>query len=182
MPGMAFIIEGGLSSQLYIQGCHLACNMACLHRCCVQIFNHKCDVNSITTNKPVTYIRCTGQEFKTRYRGHKSFFNIQNKRSATTLAAHIWKLKDNEVTPEFKWSIIDKAAPYIHGSRRCPLCITEKYHITYSNSNLINQRSEFAQKCRHQNKFILKNFKGWIKVQSEHDNDFLQFLALNNMI
>ena len=131
---------------------------------------YKCDVNSTTPNKPVTYIGCTGQEFKSRYRDHKSSFNVQNKRSATTLAAHIWKLKDNEVTPQFKWSIIDKAAPYIHGSRRCPLCITEKFHITYSNSNLINQRSEIAQKCRHQNKFILKNFKGWIKVQSEHDN------------
>ena len=129
---------------------------------------YQCEVKSSTQGKPVHYIGCTSSEFKNRFTEHKSSFNTPSKKSATTLAAHVWSMKEIHKDPDPKWSIIDKSPPYSHGTRRCPLCVTEKYHITFSNLNLLNQRSEIAQKCRHENKYLLKNFKSWIKTQADN--------------
>ena len=129
---------------------------------------YQCEVKSSTQGKPVHYIGCTSSEFKNRFTEHKSSFNTPSKKSATTLAAHVWSMKEIHKDPDPKWSIIDKSPPYSHGTRRCPLCVTEKYHITFSNLNLLNQRSEIAQKCRHENKYLLKNFKNWIKTQADN--------------
>ena len=59
-----------------------------------------------------------------------------------------------------KWKIIDKSHPYKNGSKRCNLCITEKLHIINADeTNSINKRSELISKCRHENKFYLRNYK-----------------------
>ena len=55
--------------------------------------------------------------------------------------------------------IIDHAKPYQNESKRCNLCLTEKYHILTSLVNLINKRSELVSKCHHENKFDLLNYK-----------------------
>ena len=39
--------------------------------------------------------------------------------------------------PIMHWSVIDHAKPYQNGSKRCNLCLTEKYHILTSPINLI---------------------------------------------
>ena len=52
------------------------------------------------------------------------------------------------------------ASIYRCGSRRCDLCLTEKYVIARANhKNLSNKRIELISKCRHKNKHILKNIK-----------------------
>ena len=48
--------------------------------------------------------------------------------------------------------ILDKAKPYSPASKKCMLCLTEKYHIISSTKNLLN-------KCRHENKFYLANYE-----------------------
>ena len=58
-----------------------------------------------------------------------------------------------------EWKILDKAMSYEPGSRKCMLCLTEKYHIVFSKPNLLNSRSELMTKCRHENKFYLSNYK-----------------------
>ena len=55
-----------------------------------------------------------------------------------------------------------KRAPgYNRVNKTCGLCLTEKLLICeYVDRNrLINSRSELVSKCRHQNKYILKNIK-----------------------
>ncbi len=56
-----------------------------------------------------TYIGLTENTFKSRYSGQSSFKH-NDKRNATTLSEHVWKLKDNGVT--LKWKIISKAKAY----------------------------------------------------------------------
>ena len=98
----------------------------------------------------------------------------------TELSKHIWELKDNNTefylkwsiaayaSPyrcgtrrcEFylKWSIAAYASPYRCGTRRCDLYLTEKYIIARAEQkNLLNKRTELISKCRHRNKYILKN-------------------------
>ena len=59
-----------------------------------------------------------------------------------------------------KWQIQARSNKYSCGSDKCDLCLTEKYEILKSNPNIsLNKRSEIANKCRHKNKFKLKNVK-----------------------
>ena len=53
---------------------------------------------------------------------------------------------------------------YRNGAKRCNLCLTEKLLIISDNpSKLLNKRSEIISKCRHDNKFYVKNYKTLIK-------------------
>ena len=78
----------------------------------------------------------------------------------TELSKHIWDLKKQKRQYSIKWSIAARASPYKCGSRRCDLCLTEKRTIALAEKDsLLNHRSEIISKCRHTNKFRLKNFK-----------------------
>ena len=63
--------------------------------------------------------------------------------------------------PVLKWSIVRTVPGYSNISKRCLLCLYEKFEILhYSNpENLLNKRSELVSNCRHVNKFLLKNYK-----------------------
>ena len=61
--------------------------------------------------------------------------------------------------PIIHWLVIDHAKPYQNGSKRCNLCLTEKYHILTSPVNLINKGSDLVLKCRHEKKLYLVNNK-----------------------
>ena len=52
------------------------------------------------------------------------------------------------------------ASPYRCGKRKCDLCLTEKYIIARADQKyLLNKRTEIISKCRHRNKYVLKNIK-----------------------
>ena len=50
---------------------------------------------------------------------------------------------------------------YSNISKRCLLCLHEKLaFITFKEQdNLLNKRSALTNKCRHENKFLLSNYK-----------------------
>ena len=79
----------------------------------------------------------------------------------TELFKHLWKLKKNKNIPyNITWSITAHASAYQIGTRKCDLCITEKYIIARAEQkNLLNKRNEIMGKCRHRNKHLLKNVK-----------------------
>ena len=45
------------------------------------------------------------------------------------LSKYIWQLKDESKSCNIRWSIFMYATPYKCGTRRCDLCLTEKYVI-----------------------------------------------------
>ena len=101
-------------------------------------------------------------EFKKRSYNHNSSFKNQLKMNDTTLAKHIWDLKlKHNVTPTLKWYILKSVAPYSNITKKCRLCLQEKFEIlSYPNPDeLLNKRSELVSKCRHMNKFLLANYK-----------------------
>ena len=52
------------------------------------------------------------------------------------------------------------ATPYKCGTRRCDLCLTEKYVIAHADQeHLLNKRTEIISKCRHRNKYLIKYVK-----------------------
>ena len=111
-------------------------------------------------NKPEVkdYYGLTSCTFKTRFDQHTSSFRHQNQSHKTSLSKYIWRLKEKGEEYDLKWEITALAPPYSTEAKRCQLCLTEKTLILFSNSeNILNQRSEILNKCRHQNKFLLKN-------------------------
>ena len=71
-------------------------------------------------------------------------------------------MKDKyDIKPNLKWSIIKTVPGYSNISKRCMLCLHEKYEILNypDQEELLNKRCELVSKCRHINKFLLSNYK-----------------------
>lgn len=114
----------------------------------------------ITNQNENFYLGLTEREFKTRYNNHSSSFRNKDKSNSTSLSKYIWEVKEKGDNFEIKWDIVRHAIPYKCGTRKCDLCLTEKLLILQGNeTNMINTRSEIISKCRHGNKFKLKNMK-----------------------
>ena len=126
----------------------------CLQRCIVYEATLK------TGNEVFTYIGISEPPFKTRFYNHMNAFLYDKHRNNTELSKKVWELKDRNKTFEIAWKVAKKAAPYRIGGGKCDLCLTEKLLIaTNESQNLLNKRSELISKCRHINKFLLKNVK-----------------------
>ena len=121
----------------------------CLEECLI----YKATVSSDEGMKQ--YIGSTEASFKARFTQHKASLLNAGKSSATALSKHVWDLKTRSVPYEIKWKIVAKCQPYRCGTRRCGLCIEEKYHILNGDKMCLNRNSELLQKCRHSNKHKL---------------------------
>ena len=109
-------------------------------------------------NKIMYYYGST-EDFKTRYYKHKASFNKRQSQH-TTLSSYIWKLKDNNIPYEIKWSIKAKGHTFSSGGRECDLCLTEKLVMLTENQNtMLNKRDELLETCRHRRKHMLVSQK-----------------------
>ena len=131
-------------------------------RCREKSVIYECMVTTTNENNEAkSYIGATEGEIKQRIRNHYTSFNDVTYKNCSELSKYVWSLKEHSKPYELKWKIIDNSHPYRNGSKRCQLCITEKAHIIKAEGNqLINKRSELISKCRHENKFYLRNYKG----------------------
>ena len=122
--------------------------------------------NVSTDDDPLgkSYIGLIEGPFKLRFNQHTSLFKHEKHSNCTELSKHVWKLKNKGKQYNIKWSIITKASPYNNKSKRCNLCIAEKFHIlNFKGNNLLNKRDELVSKCRHENKFYTTNYKNGIR-------------------
>ena len=126
-------------------------NGECLKRCFV--YNANVESASGTTN----YIGGTEGPFKSRLASHALSFRDRKYETATKLSTYVWELSDKNEPYTITWSVKDNASPYVCGTRKCDLCITEKLHIAKAAlGTTLNMRSDMVAKCRHRNKFSLK--------------------------
>ena len=129
-------------------------------KCRARSVIYKCVVSA--TNKPdKVYIGLTEDEWKKRYYNHTKSFRNKKYEKSTALSSYVWEIKNktNE-TPTLKWSILKSVPAYNNITKKCLLCLYEKLMIvTYNDpSELLNKRSELICKCRHENKFLLRNY------------------------
>ena len=98
--------------------------------------------------------------FKERYRNHQTSFRHPSKRNETELSKHIWDLKDRKKSFRVKWRVLRTCKPYNNESKKCNLCLQEKYFIIFRKDlSSLNKRNELASSCRHRNRFTLKFFR-----------------------
>ena len=109
-------------------------------------------------NNIETYTGLTKNTFKDRFYGHRNSFKNRDQEHETTLSTHIWKLRDAGKTFDTFWSIIEKAPEFNPTTRKCTLCLQEKYHILFQPSGAtLNQRSELFSTCRQRLSKLLAN-------------------------
>ena len=96
------------------------------------------------------------------YHNHKKSFNHKRYLYETALSSYVWHLKETlDVPSNLKWSVARCATPCSNISKKCRLGLYEKLVIvTYPRLHeLLNKQSELFCKCRHENKYLLKNFR-----------------------
>ena len=114
------------------------------------------------------YTGLTKNTFKQRYYGHQASFRHRQKEHETTLSAHIWKLKDAGIKYKISWSIVEKAPDSNPTTRKCTLCLKEKYHIICKPAGAtLNSRSELFSTCRHRLSRLFMNTYSNLNLGSE---------------
>ena len=105
-----------------------------------------------------TYVGLTADNFKTRYRNHKTSFEHKSYRNSTELSKHVWSLKDSNIEHEITWQIVCRAKPYSSLTKRCNLCLSEKFVIICEPERCtLNKRNELVSSCRHRAKALQQN-------------------------
>ena len=105
------------------------------------------------------YVGHTEPFFKGRFNDHNTSFRYVWYKTKSKLATHVWNLKEEGKTPVIKWSILKKTTPYRAGSKKCNICLWEKYFIINGDEKMINKKDELLGKCKHRDKFLLQNYK-----------------------
>ena len=105
-----------------------------------------------------TYIGLTETDFKTRHRNHTASFRHAKHKNSTELSKHIWTLKNDNIDYSISWRVLSSNSPYNSSSKRCNLCLKEKFLIIYRpDLSSLNKRNELVSSCRHRNKALLRN-------------------------
>ena len=105
-----------------------------------------------------TYVGLTDTPFKQRLANHKQSFEKERLKKSTELSKHIWSLKDNNKEYTISWKILGRARSYSNTTKRCNLCLLEKFYIIcHRDKSSLNKRSELVNQCRHAKKFLLCN-------------------------
>ena len=104
-----------------------------------------------------TYTGLTRNTFKKWYDGHTYTFNHRDAPS-TTLSTHLWKLRNRNKNFEIKWQLVDRAQDFNPITRKCRLCLKEKFYIIFQPEGVsLNKRSELYSSCRHRLRLLLRN-------------------------
>ena len=121
------------------------------------VYSFKVSTPDLKQNYP-HYIGLAEHTFKDRLYKHNNSFKYKSKETQQNFLIS-YGVKRKKFNVDLDWSSLDKAKPYSPASKKCMLCLTEKYHIIFSTKNLLNKHNELVTKCRHENKFNLANYK-----------------------
>ena len=77
--------------------------------------------------------------------------------NSTELSKLIQKLKQKNTDYDLSWKVLLKESRL--GKNTCRLCFKEAFLILQADSNCIDKKSERMGTCRHENNFLLMNWK-----------------------
>ena len=132
-------------------------------RCTAKNIVYQAIVTDDTSQNVEKYIGCTVDTFKSRYGNHKASFDDISKKNATELSKHIWTFGPNprQRAPHRKeWTIVSRGIPYSNVSKRCDLCLEERYWIMFKPVEAtLNKRNQIIASCRHKKKYLISEVK-----------------------
>ena len=119
---------------------------------------YKPSMNIVTTATITETYVGLATNFNERYRNHQSCFQRSNRRNETELSKYFWTLQDSNKTFQIKWKILKKCKAYSNISKKCNLCLYEKFIIICKKELCsLNRRNELASSCPHRNRYVLQN-------------------------
>ena len=105
-----------------------------------------------------TYVGLTENSFKKRFANHASSFRNSKQQNSTELSKYVWSLKHSDISYSIKWKILKRCKSYSSVTKRCNLCLYEKFIIIcHPELCTLNQRNELVSNCRHRKKHLLCN-------------------------
>ena len=127
--------------------------------CLTESVVYQAVVKNNRSDNAKTYIGLTEGTFKQRFYGHTSSFRHEKQEKSTGLSKYIWQRKSANEKYSIEWSVLRQAPAYSNITKKCDLCLTEKLMISSAEKkSSLNKRSELVSKCRHENKYLLRNF------------------------
>ena len=105
------------------------------------------------TSTPDNNFFCIAETtFKEGFRSNRRDSHHKKYANSTELSKYMWKLENEIIASKIKCSI----KPISHDTPRdglCKLCLTEKVWLLkhFNDENLLNEKSELINKCRHEN-------------------------------
>ena len=95
--------------------------------------------------------------------------NNTKNRTNSTLASHIWDLKDRGIDHDVGWKIKSRGTQYNPSTKKCRICLKEKHFILYKGEGAtLNSRGEIFNTCRHRKTNLLsvlkKAWKIWVLI------------------
>ena len=88
----------------------------------------------MNTSTTKNYFGTCEKSFKGRHNNHTSSFKNRLQQKSIELSNYLWELKENRRIYTIDYLIAMKAHPYICGTRKCDLCLSEKLMIARANS------------------------------------------------
>ena len=103
-------------------------------------------------------------QIQDRYNNHKKSFRHERYCYDSELSKYLWELYEEGKEHKIEWSIIRKINSSTHFNF-CKLCLTETYFIlnALGHCRLLNKKSKFVNKCRHENKLLFR-ILGTVKI------------------
>jgi len=115
---------------------------------------------TVTTDTTTETYVGLATKFKERYRNHQTSFRHSKRRNETELSKYVWNLKDAKKPFKIRWKIVKKCKPYSTISKKCNLCLYEKFIIICKKEQCsLNRRNELASSYPHRNRYVLQRFR-----------------------
>ena len=157
------VLQGNQQQQLQQPGCNCRGgpgNCPVQGHCKTDCVVYRATVKETMSGSTETYTGVTGNTFKERWYGHRNDMKNEKKRLSSKLSSHIWDLKDERKDFEIKWSLIDRSTAFNPITKKCRICLKEKYQIMYNGEgSTLNKRQEIFNSCRHRTQKLLVNVK-----------------------
>ena len=116
---------------------------SCQKKCIVYQGNIDCDIAGY---KHKCYLSSCETTFKDRFGNYKKSFNHVKHKNDKEQSKEFWEIKKRNGTSKITWKIIRICRSCNPSSKRCLLCLNEKYEIaTYKGDNLLNKNTEIIK-------------------------------------
>ena len=124
--------------------------------CLSKAIVYQATVTNNTNNNQETYIGMTSTSFKLRYSNHILSFNNRKYETMTELSKHVHKVQQLTNNYNITWRILKKCNSYSNVTKKCQLCLQEKFFIICKPElGTLNRRTELMSACRHRKDFVL---------------------------
>ena len=115
-------------NQLTLCNCRVKGEFPIDGKCQTMDVIYDCRITSLEPPKVCLWL--AEGKWKQSYYNYKNSFNHKRYSHETTISSYVWHLEENlDVTSNLKRSVVRCATPYSNISKRCLLCLNEKFVI-----------------------------------------------------